>query len=444
MMPRSSLQLDPPRITAYPGHMPIPTMLSRSEVDYLYSLAASRYSGRGRIVDMGCFFGGSTMPLAAGLAANDAVTDQRAILTYDSFFMDADTVPRFPVGLREGESFRPIFELYLRDHLSRITIREGWIPTELKPGDERRLYPEQEPIEILFIDLAKRWPVHDTILRVFGPHLIPGVSVLVQQDFKHHGTYWLGLHMLQLRDCFEPLHDIDGGPSVSFLYKGGLKAELPALVARDDVPPAMIAQTWRDVDAYWSARGRAAIRLIMRLAAATHLADAGRLEESVECLLLFDKEFRHQPPDPNATLLQTDFLSACTRIAEATQHPAALQLLARLKAQTSRSDAQQDTHRRAAIDRCLAAGHRVIALYGAGRHTATLLDSGWPHGRLSISAILDDHSLAKEIRGIPVLRPAEVPAAATAILISSDASEDALYQAALAANLHRPVFRMYS
>lgn len=443
-MPRSSLHLDPPQLTAYPGHMPVPTMLSRSEVDYLYALAASRYSGRGRIVDMGCFFGGSTMPLAAGLAANESVVTKPDILTYDSFVMDADTAPRFPVGLSAGESFRPIFERYLRDHLPCITIREGWIPTELQPGDERRLYPEQEPVEILFIDLAKLWPVHDTILRVFGPRLIPGVSVVVQQDFKHHGTYWLGLHMLQLRDCFEPLHDIPGGASVSFLYKGGLETELPALVTRADIPAALIDRAWQDVDAYWSARGRAAIRLIMKLAAATHLADAGRFEESVECLRLFDDEFKPEPADPNATLLQTDFLSAVERVARATRHPAALELLARLNTQASRPDAQRESRRHAAIDRCLAAGHHIIALYGAGRHTATLLGSGWPHGRLSISAILDDHSLAKEIAGIPVVRPSDVPPHTTAILISSDASEDALYRAALAANLHRPIFRIYS
>jgi len=464
-----------PWLCSYPGFMPIPTMLSRSEIDYLHWLTSTQFSGRGRILDLGCFFGGSTMPLATGLAANVSANHKPNILTYDSFIMDADTVPRFPVGLGDGDSFRPIFETYLREHLPRITIREGWLPTSLKPGDDRRLYPEQEPIEILFIDIAKLWPVHDTILRVFGPHLIPGVSTIIQQDFKHHGTYWLGIHMYQLRDCFEPMHDITGGASVSFRYKGGLETELQALISREDIPPASIAQTWRDVDDYWLAwersnRGPSATRLIMHLAAATHLADAGRAEEAIEFLQLFESEFRALLPLPEGggwgeglllpqssnqldsptpslssdlPLLQADFLSALRRISQTTNHPAASSLLARHEIPDTAAT-WRDSRRRAAVNRCLAAGHKTIALYGAGRHTAELLASGWPHSQLTIAAILDDYPTAKEIRGIPILRPASMPRTVQAVIISSEASEDALFQAATAALRAVPIFRIYS
>ena len=51
------------------GHlppMPVPTMLTRAELDYLSWLAADS-TGEGRLCELGCFLGGSTWALASGL-----------------------------------------------------------------------------------------------------------------------------------------------------------------------------------------------------------------------------------------------------------------------------------------------------------------------------------------------------------------------------------------
>jgi hypothetical protein len=447
-MPQSTAVI-PWLAAGYPGFMPVPTMLSRTEVDYLYWLAVSQYSGRGRICELGCFFGGSTKPLAAGLAANLAAARAKNLITYDSFIMDADTAGRFPVGISAGDSFRPVFESYLSDDLPRITIRDGWLPIALKPGDETRIYPEQEPIEILFIDAAKLWSVHDSILRIFGPHLIPSVSVIVHRDFKHYGTYWLGLHMLQLRDCFEPIHDVTGGATVSFLYKGGLETELQALLTREDIAPDTIAQAWNDVDAYWASRAESFIRLFMRLAAATHLAYVGRGREAADVLGVFLDEFAHcaargrtDGPSDVATL-RAEFADACRRVEQIPGGEAAAQLRKALPIRPSESGAWRQSRREAAIDRCRAKGFSNIALFGAGRHTAELLASGWPYGRLTVRAILDDYSRAREIGGIPVMRPAALPAGIDAIVISSEASQEPLFRAASISIATIPIFRMY-
>jgi hypothetical protein len=422
--------------------MPVPSMLSRSEVDYLYWLASTTYSGRGRIVDLGCFLGGSTMPLVRGLIASAAGAGAPNMLTYDSFVMDSDTSPRFPLGLGSGDSFRPVFETYLRDYLERITIREGWLPSEFTRETAARLYPEQEPIEILFIDIAKLWPVHDVVLRTFGPHLLPG-AVVIQQDFKHHATYWLGLHMLQLRDCFEPQHNVMGGASVSFRCTRGIQTELQALLTRDDIPVCGTAQAWCDVDRYWAGfgRGQTSTRLVQRLAAATHLADVGRPDESLEFLHLFESEFRCAPME--LSLLRYEYNAACRRIAETTGRAGISDRLSAFEALSKAEQQWRDLRRREAIDRCLAAGHEVIALYGAGRHTAELLAAGWPNGRLTVAAVLDDFSLAREVCGVPVVRSGRTAGAATAILVSSDTSEEELYRAATKGT-GLPVLRIYS
>ncbi len=444
-------------------------MLSRSEIDYLHWLASTRYTGSGRIVEMGCFFGGSTMPLARGLEANVAAVTKPNILTYDSFIMDSDTAPRFPVNLGSGDSFRPVFEAYVRDHLARITIRQGWLPTSLGRGGERELYPEQEPVEILFVDVAKLWPVHDTILRTFGARLIPGRSILVQQDFKHHGCYWLGLHMLQLRDCFEPLHDVTGGASVAFGYKGGIEVELQALLAREDIAGASIAQAWRDVDAYWASQGATSIRLVQRLAAATHLADAGRPEEAGEFLALFEGEFRSAVPlaergawrlaaetdgfsrdesgesvVSDMELLRTEYFSALGRIAGASARAGVAERVPGGEVNDRAKAAWREGRRRSVIERVIAAGNSTVALYGAGRHTAEVLASGWPYGRLRVAAIVDDYSVAREIQGVAVVRPGSIPVDVQAVVISSEASEEALWAAATSVIRTIPVLRMYS
>ena len=39
--------------------------------------------------------------------------------------------------------------------------------------------------EVLFIDLAKDWSINDHVARLFFPSLIPGQSVVIQQDYVH-------------------------------------------------------------------------------------------------------------------------------------------------------------------------------------------------------------------------------------------------------------------
>ena len=71
------------------------------------------------------------------------------------------------------------------------------------------------PIEILFVDVAKHWTVCDWVTWQFFPHLIPGKSLVVQQDYLyHHWVGWLHVTMELYADYFEYVCDTEVNSAV--------------------------------------------------------------------------------------------------------------------------------------------------------------------------------------------------------------------------------------
>ncbi|MBU0640315.1 MAG: polysaccharide deacetylase family protein, partial [Planctomycetes bacterium] len=85
---------------------------------------------------------------------------------------------------------------------------------------------------------------------------------------------------------------------------------------------------------------------------------------------------------------------------------------------------------RGVVQRCVETGIERITLYGAGRHTARLLQTTplWP---LHVLGIVDDNCNLRggQRYGLPVYAPRDLPALAPdAVLISSDQYEEAIYE----------------
>ena len=97
----------------------IPTMLSKAERRLLYSLARDYATGDGAVVDAGCFLGGSTAALLAGVRDRPEPWTGPPVESYDLFRVEEFTIPKFfrDEAVRVGESFRPRFEA----HVGRIT-----------------------------------------------------------------------------------------------------------------------------------------------------------------------------------------------------------------------------------------------------------------------------------------------------------------------------------
>jgi len=188
----------------------IPSMITPDEALYLHWLARCQYKGQGEIVDGGPLLGGSTSAMAEGLRRNTAVENKTGrIHSYDLFEYSAPFMKRLfkrgPVPA-EGESLLPRFQANIKPWESSVRVY---------PGDILKYQWSGAPIEILFIDVAKTWDIQRHLLREFFPHLIPGVSVVVQQDYFFVSCYWIHLIMESLSEYFRPAH-VTEGPTLGF------------------------------------------------------------------------------------------------------------------------------------------------------------------------------------------------------------------------------------
>ncbi|HKO55275.1 MAG TPA: class I SAM-dependent methyltransferase [Thermoanaerobaculia bacterium] len=183
----------------------VPTMLVPDELRLLHHLSEDYYRGDGVIVDAGSFLGGSTVTLADGLRRNlrrRRQREEKLIHSFDRFEVEEWTRGiYFPETTRAGESFRDTFECNIAPYAALIDVHAGDITAQEWNGG---------PIEILFLDVAKHWTVCDHVTWQFFPHLIPGRSIVVQQDYLyHHWTAWLHVTMEIYADYFEYVCDTE-------------------------------------------------------------------------------------------------------------------------------------------------------------------------------------------------------------------------------------------
>lgn len=167
----------------------VPSMLSDRERGLLYWLAGRYFSFAGRIVDAGCFLGGSTVALAAGLQDRPGPPAHGVIATYDLFRVTSYLAKTYGPDLPDpevGASFRPAFDKHLAPWIRFVEVHEGDICTLGWSG---------EPIEILFLDIVKSWRINDVVVGQFFPALIPGRSLILQQDYLWGGQPWVHITM---------------------------------------------------------------------------------------------------------------------------------------------------------------------------------------------------------------------------------------------------------
>ncbi|MEL6644797.1 MAG: hypothetical protein AAFQ79_12760 [Pseudomonadota bacterium] len=175
----------------------VPTMLAPEERKLYLWLARHCTGGDGAIVDLGCFAGGSTAYLAEG--ARQAGHGQH-VHGFDRF--SASEVAKndvlYPAGIPPFEGTQ-ILSLAQR-------LLAPWAPdVTLYPGPIEAHHWTGPAIELLVIDAAKSAEVADRIAASFFPALIPGQSLVVQQDLLHWKTPWLPAQMEFMADCFRPV-----------------------------------------------------------------------------------------------------------------------------------------------------------------------------------------------------------------------------------------------
>lgn len=170
-------------------------MLTDEESRLLYWLARDYADGSGEICDLGCFTGGSTARLAAGVLDADRLTPVHG---YDHFQIKEPQKKTYlyPSGVApfQGEDMLP----------AATSLLSPWKPVvQLHAGDICRTHWTGAPIELLFVDAAKTPRSADAIARKFYPSMIPNRSVLIQQDYLHWRQPWIPAQMELLGDMLE-------------------------------------------------------------------------------------------------------------------------------------------------------------------------------------------------------------------------------------------------
>jgi hypothetical protein len=198
-------------------------MTSITERAYLLWYARNEFADSGAIVELGCWLGSTTMPLAMGLAENPKVNGPRPrIYSYDNFRWDTKLEPlvagtSLAGRFRDGDSFQHEFESRVARWRESIIVCAG----DLAVG-----HWEHGPIEFLLVDAMKSWALANRTLDRFYPAMIPGRSLLFHQDFAHWFTPWIHLTHFRLRRYFQMVYEVPRSSSVVFRLREAIPREL--------------------------------------------------------------------------------------------------------------------------------------------------------------------------------------------------------------------------
>lgn len=428
----------PSAMLEYKPIRPVPTMLVQQELNYLEWLG-SRCSGEGRVIELGCLLGGSTLALLSKLDPSIRIT------SYDAFEIPTGMRERAvrhlaQYGLKPGKRFQSSFENFTRDWQHRIDVRAGWIPEWESDQTASHVYPESAPIELLFCDIAKTWGVHQTVLRTFVPHLLEGATY-VQQDFFDIQTPWIPLHMWQLRNVLRPLDVIHGTPTASFVRTPDSLSAVETLWD-ESVHPQVIEDAWEDVISYWSQYIGIDAAQVFHGHAFKLAITQGRYHDAVPHGRAYEQWLR--TTQSAHTYYSTYWEDLVWEIAdgaylEADRCADLLALCAESIARGSRTsrprpgdrtphcpEAERTVIWSRVIERMQREENRVAYLYGAGQHTRWLFDQFGDSITSLVHGVIDDHPNEQTIHGIQIMPTDELSTdgdAPVTIYPSSDAFE---------------------
>lgn len=234
-------------------------MISAEEKQYLHWIGNQAWQGKGLIVEIGPWLGGSTVCLAAGMQESGHQTDKRLVV-YDNFIWREFMSDRAPLDLQPGDCFHHGFRENVSDYSSIVDSYKLTLPDEIIAGDKeaesKRFASEEkvpmlesvagnEPVEILFVDGAKSWLALKHLLVTVSERLLAGDSLLVCQDYKYWGNYWVPLMVTLLGDRVRPVHNVLAATTVTLHVDKPVSretlAEFPDHIAKLDTEKAVKA-----------------------------------------------------------------------------------------------------------------------------------------------------------------------------------------------------------
>ncbi|HEY2179472.1 MAG TPA: hypothetical protein VGH15_12905 [Caulobacteraceae bacterium] len=194
---------------APPEVLATPSMMSENERVFLYNLVRRYYTGAGRVLDAGIFLGGSTNCFADAIRENprfDRITAKwpKPVLSLERAMVSA-TMPAFfnrhGIGLKykSGDSFADLLEKYVAPCKDLVELRIGDI---LECGEIN------DRIEICFLDVLKNPNIAAYAIKQYFPRLIPGRSIVIQQDYFFEGLPFIKTYQEFFADQFEYVGEV--------------------------------------------------------------------------------------------------------------------------------------------------------------------------------------------------------------------------------------------
>jgi hypothetical protein len=258
----------------------IPTMLSKDERRVLYGLARDYARDDAAIVDAGCFLGGSTAALLAGVRDRTDPWNGPPVASYDLFRVEAYTMQKFfrdDAEAQVGASFRERFDA----NVARFDV-----PHVVHEGDITRIGWDGGPIDVLFLDVLKSWEINDAVLRDFFPALVPGRSVIVHQDYAGGYMPWIAITVELMRDSLLLLDWMEWGTHVYFVER-----ELPADVIEQGVSGLDVPTRFELIDRA-TARADGWVRGMLEIDRAALIVDRDGNEAGLAALASIAERYR--------------------------------------------------------------------------------------------------------------------------------------------------------
>ena len=214
-------------LSAPPDVLRVPTMLSEHELGLLYGLARDFADPAvGAVVDAGCFLGGSSAALLAGMRDSARALDRpagRLLRPVPRRGVRAAQLVLAPaVRGGPGHSFRSFYDRNVAAYPT---------PHRVLEGDITEIGWTGEPIHVFFVDVLKTAGVNRAVQRDFLPHLVPGESVLIHQDYGYGAHPYIHIGVELIADRLRPLDWMPHGSHV-FLVEQELTADVVAALPR--------------------------------------------------------------------------------------------------------------------------------------------------------------------------------------------------------------------
>jgi len=234
-MPVSIMRRDSPWRAVPPPRHEVPGMITDEESQY-YVWLGSRFLGLGEVVELGPWLGKSTLSILDGLEKSGRFQG-RKLRVYEDFIWRSSFMNNYVPASKhrkDGNNFLPLFEEMTASRRDWISAEACAIQRQSWNAHLPLLSWKDGPVEMMFIDCGKAFLENEAWFRAFSPAFIPGVTLLVMQDWRSHRKVprQRCAHTWQFTEskagALELVHETLDGDVATFLWRGEVDVHRPA------------------------------------------------------------------------------------------------------------------------------------------------------------------------------------------------------------------------